>query len=168
MVTRDTKLGRYTIKLLRKRGVELEDIAQLVTELQTPYNPNVTDEMSLYYVEKILRKREIQHTVITAIQLDVLAEKKKLDEPLQSIVENDEPLFGADESLAMAIVHVYGSIGITNFGYLDKVKPGIIGELDSIKNGSCNTFLDDIVGALAAAAASSLAHDHPTISENFH
>jgi phosphatidylglycerophosphatase A len=62
--------------------------------------------------------------------------------------------------MALSIVNVYGSIGFTNFGYVDKAKPGIIGVLD--KEGKepnrCNTFLDDIVGAMAAAAASSIAH----------
>lgn len=168
MVTRDTKLERYTIQLLSERGVELEDIARLVTELQAPYNPQVTDEMSIYFVERTLRKREVQHTVITGIEIDKLAEKKMLSEPLQSIVEKDLPLYGADESLALAIVHVYGSVGITNFGYLDKLKPGIIGQLDKQKEGKCNTYLDDLVGAIAAAAASSLAHSHPNISESFH
>lgn len=52
-----------------------------------------------------------------------------------------------------------GSIAYTNFGYIDKVKPGIIGELNDIDHDiACNTFLDDIVGAIAAAAASKLAH----------
>lgn len=168
MVTSDTKLGRYTLDLLAERGVELEDIANLVTSLQQPYNPSVNNEMSLHYVEKILRKREVQHTVITGIELDKLAEKNQLSQPLQSIIDQDQPLYGADESLAMAIVNVYGSIGLTNFGYLDKLKPGIIGELDNPKDGKVHTFLDDIVGALAAGAASSLAHSHPKISDHFH
>ncbi|NLJ18623.1 phosphatidylglycerophosphatase A, partial [Globicatella sulfidifaciens] len=47
---------------------------------------------------------------------------------------------------------------MTNFGYVDKIKPGIIGELNSQKGEKCNTFIDDVVGALAAAAASRIAH----------
>jgi len=73
---------------------------------------------------------------------------------------NDYGLYGIDEILALSIVNVYGSIGFTNFGYVDKLKPGIIGKLDreGKEAGKCNTFLDDIVGAIAAAAASSIAH----------
>ncbi|MFW6272649.1 MAG: phosphatidylglycerophosphatase A, partial [bacterium] len=71
------------------------------------------------------------------------------------------PLYGIDEILVLSIVNVYGSIGFTNFGYVDKLKPGIIGTLDEAGKASnkCNTFLDDIVGAIAAAAASSIAHN---------
>ena len=43
----------------------------------------------------------------------------------------DEALFGIDEILALSIVNLYGSIGFTNYGYVDKVKPGIIKNLDS-------------------------------------
>lgn len=164
MVKPVTKLNTYSIKALEDRGVTLEKIADLVTGLQKPYNDKITNELSLQYVEKVMRKREVQHTVITAITLDKMAEEKALDSPLQEIVERDESLFGVDETLALAIVNVYGSIGLTNFGYIDKLKPGIVGELDEAKNGSVNTFLDDIVGAIAAAAASSLAHAHPEMS----
>ncbi len=165
---KEEELRTLTLDLLKKRGVELEDIASLVTQLQSPFNPAVNNEMSMYFVERTLRKREVQMTILTAIQLDILAENKQLMSPLQEIIEEDRPLYGTDESLAMAIVNVYGSIGLTNFGYLDKVKPGIIGQLDQAKEGSVHTFLDDIIGAIAAAAASSLAHAHPDVSDSFH
>jgi Phosphatidylglycerophosphatase A and related proteins len=56
-----------------------------------------------------------------------------LPEPIQSIILSDEGLYGIDEILPLSIVNVYGTIGLTNFGYLDKVKSGIIGELDNEK-----------------------------------
>ena len=90
--------------------------------------------------------------------LDEFAEKKLLPEPLQTIVETDDGLFGIDEVLPLSIVNVYGSIGLTNFGYLDKTKYGIIKELDEGKKNGVNTFLDDIVAALASAAAARIAH----------
>ena len=77
----------------------------------------------------------------------------------------DEGLYGIDEVLVLSIVNVYGSIGLTNFGYVDKLKPGIIGELNDSKDEHCNTFIDDIVGALAAAAASRIAHSQPQTDE---
>ena len=95
------------------------------------------------------------------IELDKLTEQNKLSQPLQRIVANDESLYGIDEILAFSIVNLYGSIGFTNYGYLDKVKPGIIKKLDSKEGGHCNTFLDDLVGAVAAAAAGKLAHNEP-------
>ena len=63
--------------------------------------------------------------------------------------------------MVLSICNVYGTIGLTNFGYVDKLKPGIIGKLDEIgkKTNKCHTFLDDIIGAIAAAAASKIAHN---------
>lgn len=79
-----------------------------------------------YNVERVLSKREVQNALITGIELDVLAEKGMLSEPLQDIVKRDEGLYGIDEVIALSIVNVYGSIGFTNFGYIDKLKPGIL------------------------------------------
>src|SRR5699024_11533552 len=98
------------------------------------------------------------HAVLTGIQLDIFAEKEKMMEPLQDIVHCDEGLYGIDEVLAFAIVNIYGSIGFTNYGYVDKVKQGILEILNDPSSGEVHTFLDDIVGAVAAAPASRLAH----------
>ena len=59
-------------------------------------------------VKKVLKKREVQNAILTGIQLDVLAEKKQLDEPLQQIIETDEGLYGVDEAIAFSIINVYG------------------------------------------------------------
>lgn len=151
---------QIVVDTLEKRGVKLEDIAEITFDLQKKYIPNLTLEYCLDHVKKVVKKREVQHAVITGIELDVLAEKGLLSEPLSSILLSDYGLYGIDEIMALSIVNVYGSIGFTNFGYVDKAKPGIIGVLDKEgkKPNRCNTFLDDIVGAMAAAAASSIAH----------
>ncbi|KUP05304.1 phosphatidylglycerophosphatase [Bacillus coahuilensis m2-6] len=143
---------------LHERGVEISDIAELVLFLQKKYHPNLTLDECAQNVERVLTKREVQNTILTGIELDRLAEKKMLEEPLQSIVETDEGLYGVDEVLAFSIVNIYGSIGFTNFGYIDKEKPGILQKLNDKSSGECHTFLDDIVGAIAAAASSRLAH----------
>src|SRR5699024_9438579 len=96
--------------------------------------------------------------VLTGIQLDIFAEKEKMLEPLQDIVHRDEGLYGIAEVLAFAIVNIYGSICSTNYGYFDKLIPGILEDLNDSYSGEVHTFLDDIVGAVAAAAASRLAH----------
>lgn len=145
-------------KWLKERGVEIKDIAELVYILQNKYHPELKFEDCVQNVEMVLRKREVQNAILTGIQLDVLAEKKQLEEPLQSLVEVDEGLYGVDEILAFSIVNVYGSIGFTNYGYIDKLKPGILKELNDKSSGKVNTFLDDIVGAIAAAASSRVAH----------
>lgn len=143
---------------LEERGVTLEDIAELVYFLQVKYHPNLQLTDCLENVDRVLRKREVQNAIITGIQLDVLAEKKELEEPLQGIIDRDEGLYGVDEIIALSIVNVYGSIGFTNYGYIDKQKPGILEKLNDKSSGECHTFLDDIVGAIAAAASSRLAH----------
>lgn len=150
---------------LHKRGVQRTDIAELVMYLQQGYYSDLTLEECLASVEKVLAKREVQNAVLTGIQLDLLADQGKLFSPLQDMIENDEGLYGCDEVLALSIVNVYGSIGFTNFGYLDKVKPGIIGKLNKKGGPMVHTFLDDIVGAIAASAASSIAHNKQKIAE---
>jgi phosphatidylglycerophosphatase A len=145
-------------KLLEERGVKIMDIAKLVYFLQKDYHPELNIEDCLEHVNGVLAKREVQNAVITGIQIDKLAENGQLEEPLLSIIQTDEGLYGVDEILAFSIVNVYGSIGFTNYGYIDKIKPGILKYLNDKSSGKVNTFLDDIVGAIAAAAASRLAH----------
>lgn len=145
-------------KWLAERGVTVQDIADLVMYLQKSYHENLQMEDCIENVERVLSKREVQNAILTGIQLDMLTEKKMLEQPLQKIIEVDEGLYGVDEILALSIVNVYGSIGFTNYGYIDKQKPGILKYLNDKSTGMVHTFLDDIVGAIAAAASSRLAH----------
>lgn len=153
------ELYEETLKSLSSRGVELKDIAEIVYTLQEKYTKNLTMDKCMESIIRVLKKREVIHAVLTGIAIDEIAEKKGFKEPLQSIIESDEPLYGIDEVLPLSIVNIYGTIGLTNFGYLDKEKIGIIKVLDEEKHSSgVNTFLDDIVAAIAAAAASRIAH----------
>ncbi|MGO4993830.1 phosphatidylglycerophosphatase A family protein [Jeotgalibaca porci] len=165
MVKSASELHAKATSLLKERGVEIEDIAKLVMFLQKEYVDDLSMELCCENVKSVLLKREVQNAVITGIELDMLAEKGVLSQPLLDIVINDEGLFGIDEILALSIVNVYGSIGFTNYGYIDKVKPGILKHLNDKNDDQCHTFLDDIVGAIAAAAASRIAHDDPNKSE---
>ena len=151
------KLEQMTIEQLKERGVELEDIAELVYHLQSAYHDDLDMEECMFNIRKVLKKREVQNAVLTGIQLDKFAEQNKFEEPLQSIIANDEGLYGIDEIVAFSIINVYGSIGFTNFGYIDKIKPGILKKLNDKRYGT-HTFLDDIVGAIAAAASCRFAH----------
>ncbi|MCA9765933.1 MAG: phosphatidylglycerophosphatase A [Carnobacterium sp.] len=165
MVKESEGLHQKALSLIKERGVELTDIADLVLFLQTPYIKGLTQEECLLNVEAVLSKREVQNTILTGIQLDILAEQNQLMEPLQNIISSDEGLYGIDEILALSIVNVYGSIGFTNYGYIDKIKPGILAKLNSHEGDKIHTFMDDIVGAIAAAAASRLAHANPSKSD---
>ncbi|MDP7979266.1 phosphatidylglycerophosphatase A family protein [Bacillus sp. WLY-B-L8] len=157
-MTQRNELQERALQLLQERGVKIDDIAELVYFLQKNYHPNLAMEECRYNVERVLSKREVQNALITGIELDVLAEKGLLSAPLQDIIHRDEGLYGVDEVVALSIVNVYGSIGFTNFGYIDKLKPGILKYLNDKSTGKVHTFLDDIVGAIAAAASSRLAH----------
>ncbi|KIQ95031.1 hypothetical protein LH47_00864 [Anoxybacillus thermarum] len=152
------KMEQVARKWLADRGVTIEHIAELVYYLQSKYHPDLQMDECIHNVNRVIAKREVQNALFTGIQLDILAEKGLLQEPLQSFIAKDEGLYGVDEILALSIVNVYGSIGFTNYGYIDKQKPGILHQLNDKSSGQCHTFLDDIVGAIAAAASSRLAH----------
>ncbi|GIP36420.1 phosphatidylglycerophosphatase A [Paenibacillus sp. J2TS4] len=143
---------------LEERGVPIEEIAKIVYEMQAPYNKGLTLEDCIDSVQAVLKKREVQHALLVGIELDVLAEQKQLSEPLQSLVETDEGLFGCDETLALGSVLGYGSIAVTTFGHLDKHKIGIIKRLDTKIGKGVHTFLDDLVASIAASASSRIAH----------
>ncbi|OEH91584.1 phosphatidylglycerophosphatase A family protein [Bacillus solimangrovi] len=147
-----------TRRILIERGVTIEDIADIVMQMQKPYNDNVMIEDCIESVNAVLGKREMQHAILVGVELDKLAEKNMLSEPLQSIVETDEGLFGVDETIGLGAVFGYGSIAVTTYGHLDKQKVGIIKELDTKEGNGVHTFLDDLVASVAANAASRLAH----------
>ncbi|MFD1485569.1 phosphatidylglycerophosphatase A [Lacticaseibacillus baoqingensis] len=165
-MTNEERLYQHTHALLAERGVSVEAIGELVMFLQEKFIPDLTLADAMQNVEIVLLKREVQNAVMTGIQLDKLAEAGQLEAPLQNIIAEDEGLYGVDEILAFAIVNVYGSIGFTNYGYIDRVKPGILAKLNAHEPGIIHTFLDDIVGAIAAAAASRLAHSHPELEDD--
>ena len=146
------------MRLLALRGVTARDIAEVVHSIQSPYFADLALDECVQSVEAVIDKREVQHAVITGITLDIMAEKGLLPEPLQGILRADDFLYGVDEVLALAITNVYGSIGLTSFGYLDKEKLGILGRLHRKKRGEVHTFLDDLLAGIAAAAAARIAH----------
>jgi phosphatidylglycerophosphatase A len=162
MIPTNEDMKSLCIDLFAKRGVKISDITDIVYSLQKKYVSDLTMQICEDAVDRVLSKREVHHAILTGVELDMLAEKKQLSEPLQSLIDSDYPLYGIDEILVLSICNVYGSIGLTNFGYVDKVKPGIIGVLDKLGKEDdhvCHTFLDDLIGAIAAAAASSVAHN---------
>jgi len=154
----------HVIGLLNQRGVTVESIAEIVYKLQKPYNASLQLEECAESVVAVLKKREVQYVLYTGIALDELAEKKLLPQPLQAIMEVDESLYGVDETLALGITNVYGMIGLTSFGYLDKEKTGIIRQLNQ-KGKHIHVFLDDLVAGLAAAASARIAHKDKNAQE---
>ncbi len=159
-VTNNFPLYDNCIELLKEREVTIEDMAALVIFSQQKYYPELTLDDASYAIQRVLKKREVQNVIMTGIELDKLAEAQKLSPEFQKIMEKDNPLYGIDEVIVLSILNLYGSIAFTNYGYLDKLKPLILERLNENHEGVCNVFLDDIVGAIAAAACSKIAHNH--------
>jgi phosphatidylglycerophosphatase A len=155
---------KQVVEMLEARGVTVDAIAEIVYKLQRPYNDQLAAETCRESVMAVLSKREVQYVLFTGIALDVLAEQKLLPQPLQAIMEADESLYGVDETLALGITNVYGMIGLTSFGYLDKEKIGIIKKLNDSED-EIHVFLDDLVAGLAAAASARIAHKDPRAND---
>ena len=153
-------------KILEERGVKLEDIAAIAYRQQSRYNPNINMEDCLESVKKIISYRDIFHIILLGVEIDKLTEQGKLSSPIQDILKADLGLFGIDEIFGLSIAQEFGVIGQTNFGDIDVNKPGIVRELNEHGKSDCeecHTFLDDIVGAIAAAASTRVAQ---IMSEN--
>jgi phosphatidylglycerophosphatase A len=158
-------LREKTIEMLNERGITVDNVAEVVVEMQKKYMPDITHELAAHNVVRVLQKREVCHAILTGLALDQLAEMNCLPYPLQQVIEADEPLYGIDEVIALAIATIYGSVGSTTFGYLDQAKIGIIKELDT-KDGAVHTFADDIAAAIAAAASGRIAHRNRDEEDN--
>lgn len=154
------ELYDLAIKKLEDRGVTTTDIAEVTMFLQKDYVKGLTIDNCINAVKDVIKKRESIHAILTGIAIDVMTEKKLLDKELCDIITDDAGLYGIDEILALSIVNVHGSIALTNFGYADKLKPGIVKVIDELgkEKKACHTFLDDIVCAIAGSAASRIAH----------
>ena len=105
---------------LLERGASLESIAELTYNLQEKYYENIEMEECLKMVNEVISKRECTHAILTAIALDEIAEKGLINKEICDLITEDNKLYGMDEILALGITNLFGSIALTNFGYLDK------------------------------------------------
>ena len=150
------EMQKINIETLKSRGVTVEDIAAIAWKQQSKYTPDIPMSVAIESVEKILTYRDIFHYIQLGAEIDRLAEEGMFKGPIQDIIRYDLGVFGIDEIFGLDIARLYGAIGQTNFGDIDVNKPGVVKRLNEAgKPGkpSCHTFLDDIVGAIAAAAA---------------
>ncbi len=90
--------------------------------LQKKFVPDIQmDEVKKDTID-VLHKREVLNNAMVGLELDRLATEGKIKEPLESIIMNDSGVFGVDEGIALNIANIYGTIGITNYGYVDREK----------------------------------------------
>ncbi len=159
LVFSQEEMRRMNIEILLKRGVTVDDVAKIAHTQQSKYSPNIPYQLAVDSVLRILSYRDCFHAIQLGAEIDRLAEEGKFEGPIQDIINYDLGLFGVDEVLGLELAGNYGAIGRTNFGDIDVNKPGIVYELNERgkENGCCHTFLDDLVGALAAAASTRIA-----------
>ncbi len=160
------EMEELNIKKLQERGVSVEEIALIAYNQQSKYNKNIDMDVCIESVKKILSLRDIFHLLQLGAEIDRLTEEGMFKGPIQDIMNYDLGVFGVDEIFGLDIARLYGAIGQTNFGDIDVNKPGIVAKLNEDGKGGkqkCHTFLDDIVGAIAAAASTRVAQ---IISEN--
>lgn len=151
---------RMNIEILDRRGVKLDDITQIAFAQQSKWNPNISYQDCKDSVEKILSLRDVFHILQLGAEIDRLTEEKAFQGPIQEVLASDLGMFGIDELFGLELAGMYGTIGKTNFGDIDVNKPGIVAKLNYDGKGdkpACHTFLDDIVGAIAAAASTRVA-----------
>ncbi len=153
------EMFEYNKKTLLKRGVTLDSIAEITFQQQSKYTDDISRDICLESVEKILSLRDVFHHVQLGSEIDRLAEEGLFQGPIQDIIYEDLGLFGIDETMGLEVAGLYGTIGQTNFGDIDVNKHGIVKRLNDAgkEDGICHTFLDDIVGAIAAAASTRVA-----------
>lgn len=145
-------------KTLLENGITIEDIANVAYHQQIKYTQDLEMKDCIDSVEKILSLRDVFHHVQLGSEIDRLAREGMFKGPIQDIISSDLGLFGIDELVGLDISGLYGVIGQTNFGDIDVNKPGIVNVLNERgKHGECLTFLDDIVGAIAASASTRVA-----------
>ncbi len=155
----DTAAFDFVVKRLAERGVDLHRLSEIAYDLQHKFEPAISKDECYQELINVLHKRELLNNAMVALELDRLAEEGQIKEPLLSIIKNDAGVFGVDEALALQTANIYGTIGVTNFGYLDRLKYGIIKQYDS-DNEYVNTFIDDLLGAIVAALCGKLAHKY--------
>ena len=148
------------VKTLNERGVRVEDIADIAYQQQMKWSDGISMQTCIDSVEKILSLRDTFHLLQLGAEIDRLTEENLIREPLREILHSDLGMFGIDELFGLELAGLYGTIGKTNFGDIDVNKPGIVEKLNDEGKTSkvaCHTFLDDIVGAIAAAASTRVA-----------
>ncbi|HHW79949.1 MAG TPA: phosphatidylglycerophosphatase A [Acholeplasmataceae bacterium] len=153
------EMFKMNVDILKSRGVNIQEIADITHQQQSRYTSDISMKLCFESVEKVLTYRDTFHFIHLACEIDRLAEEGLFRSPIQDIIYNDLGLFGIDETLGLDLAGLYGTIGQTNFGDIDVNKVGVIKRLDKEgkEAGKVQTFLDDIIGAIAAAASTRVA-----------
>ncbi len=157
--SRDEML-EMNIQTLKERTVSVEEIAEVAFRQQGRWNPDISMKECVDSVEKILSLRDVFHLLQLGAEIDRLTDEHLIKGPIYDILKVDLGMFGIDELFGLELAGLYGTLGKTNFGDIDVNKPLVVDRLNEDgkhAGGMCHTFLDDIVGAIAAAASTRVA-----------
>lgn len=155
-----SEMLRLNIETLKSRTVTVEEIAEVAYRQQSKWSKNISLQQCIDSVEKILSLRDAFHILQLGAEIDRLTDEGMFKGPIQEILHTDLGMFGIDELFGLELAGMYGTIGKTNFGDIDVNKPLVVDRLNGEgkhDGGMCHTFLDDIVGAIAAAASTRVA-----------
>src|SRR5690625_8027198 len=92
-------LFQETRDALQARGVDLEKLADIVLLMQQRHSPELTKKQALENILGVLKKREVQHAVLTGVIIDEVVENKKTNNPNKKKIEKDEERYGEDENI---------------------------------------------------------------------
>lgn len=148
------------IKTLKDRTVEVDEIVEVAFNQQAKWNKNIALADVKESVLKILSLRDTFHILQLGAEIDRLTDEGLFQGPILDVLKADLGMFGIDELFGLELAGMYGTIGKTNFGDIDVNKPLVVDRLNGEgkeAGGMCHTFLDDIVGAIAAAASTRVA-----------
>lgn len=158
LYSRDEML-QMNIQTLKERTVTVKEIAEIAYRQQKKWVDNISMQDCIESVEKILSLRDVFHLLQLGAEIDRLTDEDAFKGPILNVLKTDLGMFGIDELFGLELAGLYGTIGKTNFGDIDVNKPLVVNRLndEGKTGGMCHTFLDDIVGAIAAAASTRVA-----------
>jgi phosphatidylglycerophosphatase A len=159
LYTREEML-KMNVETLKERTITVEEIAEVAFRQQSKWSKTISMKECIDSVEKILSLRDTFHILQLGAEIDRLTDEGAFKGPIQEILQTDLGMFGIDELFGLELAGMYGTIGKTNFGDIDVNKPLVVDRLNGEgkhEGGMCHTFMDDIVGALAAAASTRVA-----------
>lgn len=153
------ELKAYTLKAMEDRGVSFDSVVEVFQALlnedrsqliRKGFNPDINRDEAARYLSIAFENERLLQSTLVGIELDTLAEQRKLREPLLSMIRADHPLMPVDETLVLGAVDRDAE---DEFGHQDTHKVKIVKELDKSED-RVYTFLDDAVGAFVAQASS--------------
>lgn len=149
--------NRPILNRLKERGIELDDLVETGMELFTD-----SHSLSKKKVAQVLRRSlgralsdiNVASLIIAAIRLDEEGEGGRIPSLSKEAFLKDPIALVTDETIGTAIAnYIAGTLGVHNFLYYDRVKPGIMKKLEP--------FMDDAIGGLVSGVMSRILYEDP-------